>query len=398
MPIFSLLKKKDFRVYIIANSVNEFAFMSRLTAIGWLSYEISNSPTFVGLVAAVSGLSMSALSIFGGVLADKFSKPKVMFVSKLGESIFILTIALLLQFDNLNKSNLLILMFLNGVMAAPYIPSRMGFIKELVGGKSLLSGNAVDFGFMTLVGSFTPAIAGIIIERFSIQLSLYLAFIAYCIHNILILSLRNKGTVYQNNNKLKIFESIGFILRLHIVQYLLFTMLAVAVLVWNMETLSPVFAKDIFKLGASGFGILLSLGCLGAAIASFSIASFNNININKLLTVSILCAGAFIVIFSFVNNYILGMILYGVIFAFGASSENALSTLIQNSVPDSMRGRVISLQALTWGISGFAGLLGGYLSEIYGIRIVILISGIVILLISPIVKPISTNSKRMQIM
>ena len=398
MPIFSLLKKKDFRVYIIANSVNEFAFMSRLTAIGWLSYEISNSPTFVGLVAAVSGLSMSALSIFGGVLADKFSKPKVMFVCKLGESIFILTIALLLQFDNLNKSNLLILMFLNGVMAAPYIPSRMGFIKELVGGKSLLSGNAVDFGFMTLVGSFTPAIAGIIIERFSIQLSLYLAFIAYCIHNILILSLRNKGTVYQNNNKLKIFESIGFILRLHIVQYLLFTMLAVAVLVWNMETLSPVFAKDIFKLGASGFGILLSLGCLGAAIASFSIASFTNININKLLTVSILCAGAFIVIFSFVNNYILGMILYGVIFAFGASSENALSTLIQNSVPDSMRGRVISLQALTWGISGFAGLLGGYLSEIYGIRIVILISGIVILLISPIVKPISTNSKRMQIM
>ena len=137
-------------------------------------------------------------------------------------------------------------MFLNGVMAAPYIPSRMGFIKELVGGKSLLPGNAVDFGFMTLVGSFTPAIAGIIIERFSIQLSLYLAFIAYCIHNILILSLRNKGTVYQNNNKLKIFESIRFILRLHIVQYLLFTMLAVAVLVWNMETLSPVFAKDIF--------------------------------------------------------------------------------------------------------------------------------------------------------
>ena len=92
------------------------------------------------------------------------------------------------------------------------------------------------------------------------------------------------------------------------------------------------------------------------------------------------------------------MILYGVIFAFGASSENALSTLIQNSVPDSMRGRVISLQALTWGFSGFAGLLAGYLSEIYGIRIVILISGIVILLISPIVKPISTNSKRMQIM
>ncbi|MFL2768136.1 MAG: MFS transporter [Dehalococcoidia bacterium] len=398
MPIFSLLKQKDFRIYIIANSVNEFAFMSRLTAIGWLSYEISDSPTFVGLVAAVSGLSMSILSIFGGVLADKYSKPKIMFASKLGESLFMLTIALLLETDNLNKSNLLILMFLNGIMAAPYIPSRMGFIKELIGGKSLLSGNAVDFGFMTLVGAFTPAIAGIIIENFSIQLSLYAAFVAYSIHNVLILLLRNKGTVYRTNNKLKIVNSIKFLLRLHIVQYLLFTMLAIALLVWNMETLSPVFAKDIFNLGPSGFGVLLSLGSFGAAVSSFTIAGFNNVNINKLLGISLVCAGIFIIIFSFVNNYMIGMILYSVIFAFGAASENALSTLLQNSVPDTMRGRAISLQALIWGFSGFSGLLGGYLSEIYGIQIVILISGIVLILISPIIKPISSNSQRMQIM
>ena len=92
------------------------------------------------------------------------------------------------------------------------------------------------------------------------------------------------------------------------------------------------------------------------------------------------------------------MILYSVIFAFGAASENALSTLLQNSVPDTMRGRAISLQALIWGFSGFSGLLGGYLSEIYGIQIVILISGIVLILISPIIKPISSNSQRMQIM
>ena len=124
----------------------------------------------------------------------------------------------------------------------------------------------------------------------------------------------------------------------------------------------------------------------------------NYVNINKLLGISLVCAGIFIIIFSFVNNYMLGMILYSVIFAFGAASENALSTLLQNSVPDTMRGRAISLQALIWGFSGFSGLLGGYLSEIYGIQIVILISGIVLILISPIIKPISSNSQRMQIM
>lgn len=398
MPIFHLLKNKDFRLFITASSINELAFMARLTAIGWLSYEISDSPLFVGIVATSSGISMSLLSVFGGVLADKISKPKLIFVSKFGESIILLLTGILIQFDQLTQISLIILMFFNGIMAALYIPSRMGFIKELVGQKLLLSANAVDFGFMTLVGSFTPALAGLMIEKISIEFTLYLAFIAYSIHNILILSLRNKGMIYKSKQELNIFQSYKFILRLNIVKYLLITMLSVAVLVWGLETLSPVIAKDIFNLGPMGFGVLLSIGSLGATIASFSIASFNNININKLLAFSLIGIGITLIVFSFTENYLTGMLLFGVLFAFGASSENAITTLVQNSVPDGMRGKVISLQTVTWGFSALSGLVGGYLSEIYSIQLVILIFGILILLISPISKPIATNSKRMKIM
>ena len=398
MPIFHLLKNKDFRLFITASSINELAFMARLTAIAWLSYEISDSPLFVGIVATSSGISMSLLSVFGGVLADKISKPKLIFVSKFGESIILLLTGILIQFDQLTQISLIILMFFNGMMAALYIPSRMGFIKELVGQKLLLSANAVDFGFMTLVGSFTPALAGLMIEKISIEFTLYLAFIAYSIHNILILSLRNKGMIYKSKQELNIFQSYKFILRLNIVKYLLITMLSVAILVWGLETLSPVIAKDIFNLGPMGFGVLLSIGSLGATIASFSIASFNNININKLLAFSLIGIGITLIVFSFTENYLTGMLLFGVLFAFGASSENAITTLVQNSVPDGMRGKVISLQTVTWGFSALSGLVGGYLSEIYSIQLVILIFGILILLISPIAKPIATNSKRMKIM
>ena len=398
MPIFHLLKQKDFRLFITASSINELAFMARLTAIGWLSYEISDSALFVGVVATSSGISMSLLSVFGGVLADKISKPKLIFVSKLGESIILLLTGILIQFDQLTQLILIILMFFNGMMAALYIPSRMGFIKELVGQKLLLSANAVDFGFMTLVGAFTPALAGLMIEKISIEFTLYLAFIAYSIHNILILSLRNKGMIYKSKQELNIFQSYKFILRLNIVKYLLITMLSVAILVWGLETLSPVIAKDIFNLGPMGFGVLLSIGSLGATIASFSIASFNNININKLLAFSLIGIGITLIVFSFTENYLTGMLLFGVLFAFGASSENAITTLVQNSVPDGMRGKVISLQTVTWGFSALSGLVGGYLSEIYSIQLVILIFGILILLISPIAKPIATNSKRMKIM
>ena len=158
-------------------------------------------------------------------------------------------------------------------------------------------------------------------------------------------------------------------------QYLLLMMLAVAILVWGLETLAPVIAKDIFELGPTGFGILLSIGSLGATISSFSIASFNDLNINKLLFLSLVGAGISLIVFAFVNNYVLGIAIFGLIFAFGAASENAVSTLTQNS-----------------------GLLGGYLSEIYSIQIVIFCAGILIIFFTPIVKPIAINSQRMKIM
>ena len=81
MPIFKLLKIKSFNIYLIANGVNEIGFMCRLTAIGWLSYELSDSPLFVGTLAAANGVSMSLLSFFGGILADRYSKPKIIIIS-----------------------------------------------------------------------------------------------------------------------------------------------------------------------------------------------------------------------------------------------------------------------------------------------------------------------------
>ena len=77
MPIFKLLKIKSFNIYLGANGINEIGFMCRLTAIGWLSYELSDSPLFVGTLAAANGVSMSLLSFFGGILADRYSKPKI---------------------------------------------------------------------------------------------------------------------------------------------------------------------------------------------------------------------------------------------------------------------------------------------------------------------------------
>ena len=118
MPIFKLLKIKDFKIYLGANSINEIGFMCRLTAIGWLSYELTDSPLFVGTLAAATGVSMSLLSFFGGILADRYSKPKIIIISKFMESLIILLIGVLIQINKIDELTLIILMFLNGILAA----------------------------------------------------------------------------------------------------------------------------------------------------------------------------------------------------------------------------------------------------------------------------------------
>ena len=113
MPIFKLLKIKSFNIYLGANGINEIGFMCRLTAIGWLSYELSDSPLFVGTLAAANGVSMSLLSFFGGILADRYSKPKIIIISKFIEGLIFLLIAILIQINKINEFILIILMFAN---------------------------------------------------------------------------------------------------------------------------------------------------------------------------------------------------------------------------------------------------------------------------------------------
>jgi|TARA_B100000959_G_C14997471_1_gene630994 MFS family permease len=393
MPIFKLLKIKSFNIYLGANGINEIGFMTRLTAIGWLSYELSGSPLFVGILAAANGMSMSLLSFFGGVLADRYSKPIIIIISKFMESLIFLLIAILIQINKIDELTLIILMFVNGILAAIYVPSRIGFVKELSGSKLLLPATALDFGIMTLVGTFAPALAGVLIDKVSLSFTLYFSFGAYILHNLLMLPLINKGQKYDHSKELQIIKSIKYIFNLNIIKYLFIIMLAIAILIFGLETLSPVIAKDIFNTGPTGFGILLSSAGFGMAVASLTVASLKSININKLLTISIAGGGLTLIVFAFSPNYLVGLILFAVLFSLAASSESAITTLIQTSVPDNMRGKVISIQTFTWGISSLTGILSGYISQQFGITLLIFISGIILLTLTPITRLIAKETK-----
>ena len=393
MPIFKLLKIKSFNIYLIANGVNEIVFMCRLTAIGWLSYELSDSPLFVGTLAAANGVSMSLLSFFGGVLADRYSKPKIIIISKFMEGLIFLLIAILIQINKIDELTLIILMFVNGILAAIYVPSRIGFVKELSGSALLLSATALDFGVMTLVGTFAPALAGFLIDKISLSFTLYFSFGAYILHNLLMLPLINKGQKNDITKDLQIIKSIKYIFNLNIIRHLFIIMLAIAILIFGLETLSPVIAKDIFNTGPTGFGILLSSAGFGMAVASLTIASLKSININKLLTISIAGGGLTLIAFSFSPNYLVGIMLFAVLFSLAASSESAITTMIQTSVPDNMRGKVISIQTFTWGISSLTGILSGYISEQFGITLLIFISGIILFTLTPITRLIAKETK-----
>ena len=393
MPIFKLLKIKNFNIYLIANGVNEIGFMCRLTAIGWLSYELSDSPLFVGTLAAANGVSMSLLSFFGGVLADRYSKPKIIIMSKFMEGLIFLLIAILIQINKIDELTLIILMFVNGILAAIYVPSRIGFVKELSGSALLLSATALDFGVMTLVGTFAPALAGFLIDKISLSFTLYFSFGAYILHNLLMLPLINKGQKNDITKDLQIIKSIKYIFNLNIIRHLFIIMLAIAILIFGLETLSPVIAKDIFNTGPTGFGILLSSAGFGMAVASLTIASLKSININKLLTISIAGGGLTLIAFSFSPNYLVGIMLFAVLFSLAAASESAITTMIQTSVPDNMRGKVISIQTFTWGISSLTGILSGYISEQFGITLLIFISGIILFSLTPITRLIAKETK-----
>jgi MFS family permease len=359
-----------FRLLLIGTLGTNTAFWMYQVAVGWLALEMTDSPFFVGLTGFVSGIPMLLISLPAGVLIDRYDCRIVLLLAQAGVMIVAAIFALLVGIGTMHPWTMLILVAAYGSAMSFVFPSRTTIVPSLVDRADLTNAIALNAATQNLTRVVGPSLAGVLIAVIGVSGTFAVAAILQI--GALYTTWGLPRSLDDRAARGKMAWSslmVGFriVLADRFLTMLILMALAPTVLVMPYINLMPVFARDEMGLGSAGLGILLAAVGLGSVAGALSIARSARLrDWQHAQVVTAITFGAVVMAFALTPSVHLALPL---LFVAGWTSAAYLAlnqTVLQLHVDDAVRGRVISVYMLTWGMLPVGQLLVGTLADITG--------------------------------
>ena len=260
-----------------------------------------------------------------------------------------------------------------GTIMGLMMPSRQAILPEIVGGEQLMNAVSLSNLGMNSLRLFAPALAGFLIDAFDFQ-AVYFAMAGIYLLAVVFIAFLPRTSVISlrgSSALTSIKEGLQYIRHETNIILILLFVLFVVVLSMPYMMLMPIFTEDIFKVGGTGLGILMSVSGAGSIVGSLALASLPNKKRGLMLLASSLIIGLALIGFAFSNSWYLSL---GLIVFVGLGSTGRMTlgnTLIQYYVKDEYRGRVMSIYMMQFGLTSFGTFAAGVMAEAFGVQWVI---------------------------
>lgn len=380
---FPALKSRNYVLYFTGQLVSLIGTWLQIVAEGWLIFQLSHSAFYVGLDAAMSTIPTLFLSLYGGVIVDRFPKKKIIIFTQTASMILAFTLGLLVVSNVVQVWEIIFLAFLLGVVNAIDSPARQAYVVELVDDrKHLSSAIALNAGMFNAARVIGPTIAGLLIAGFGTGIAFLLNGVSYIAVIIALFYIKTSYTVSQTNTHPieAIKEGLRYAFASSTIKILLVLAAVISIFGWSYGTLMPVMATTIYHIDASGLGYLYACAGIGALLGAFLISAFAN----KFNHWSIIISGNIffsisLLIFTYVTNvYIAAFFLFLV--GLGLVSQFSLmNIIIQNSITDTMRGRVMAIYTIAFiGFAPIGNFWIGFAAEKFGAEFAIRLNAFIL--------------------
>jgi len=368
--LHSLQAFRPFRLLFMGTLATNSAFWMYQIAVGWLALQKTDSPLFVGLTGFAGGIPLLFLALPAGVVIDRFDRRKVLMTAQVGVMSVAAMFALLVGTDLIQRWSILLLAFLYGIVMSFVFPTRNAIVPDLVDREHLANAVALNAAGQNATRVVGPSLAGLLIAligisgTFAVAASMQILALYWTSQLPSSASAKSArgGTLWTSLTVgLRIVAKDSFLVGL----ILLAT--ATTVLIMPYINLMPVFARDELGLGSSGLGVLMAASGLGSVGGALSVARYR-----KLATwpgIQITTAGGFailVLIFAITPSVILATALLFVAGLMSAAYMAINQTVLQLKVEDEVRGRVLSIYLLTWGMLPLGQLPLGALADRIG--------------------------------
>lgn len=382
--MFTSLKIKNFRIYWFGMLVSVVGTWIQITAQGWLVYDLSKSAFLLGLVGFISYIPIFIFSLFGGAIADRVEKKNLLLVTQIVFLLLAFFLAVMTQLGIIKVWHIMIIALLNGLVMSFDMPTRQAIVLDLVGKEHLLNAVALNSAAFNMARIVGPALAGILIASVGTAGCFYINSVTFLAVIIALLVIRLSS---QNGQKIKthIFEDIKsglkYMFKNKIVRTLIIMVGIPSLFGISYIILMPIFAQEVFARGAKGLGWLMSANGVGALIGALMLARLGDYqHKGRILIVAPIVFSLGLICFAGSTHFWLSIFFLLFVGWGGLTSMATINTILQLTVPNELRGRVMSMFMLTFaGLMPLGNLFAGTLSQYFGVQTVLTAGGFICL-------------------
>lgn len=393
--MFDSLVNRDFRYLWVGNLGAQFAMNMQIVARGWLIYAMTNSPLMLTWTLLSFAIPSFLFSLFGGVIADRLRKKRVMMVAQLLNFIATLIMATIVITGEVEFMDFIYFGLFNGTVLSLSMPSRQSVIPEIVGEASLFNAMALSTASMNLSRVLGPALAGGIIaivahgdtsSTFGVGVVYYIIAALYLLSVLTLAMMRYEGESTMENRRsvfADITEGFGYMWGSPLIFGLLLMSFLPMLFGMPIQFLMPAFNKDVLGGGPDELGLLMAAMGAGALCGSLVLARLGELR-NKgywLLGIAVVWS-LFMALFSTTTSVPVALMAGAVVGLFSSMYMAMNMSLVQLSVDQHMRGRVNSIMMMTFGLMPIGVIPVGWIAEHYGIDLALLISAGILALVT----------------
>jgi MFS family permease len=378
------LRSRNFRLFWVGQIVSLMGTFLQTVAESWLIYQLTGSTLLLGAIGFISLLPVVPISFLGGVVVDRVPRRKLIAVTQLGLMTQAAVFGLLAATGLIRVWHIILLDFVMGALYALDQPARQAFLSEIVERDDLANAIALNgaiFQFSRVLGQ---AVSGVLIALVGAGGAMLLnaaTYLAPVIALTMIRVLDLRQDTQQAPLRIAVSEGIVTLWRRPALVGAISLMAAVGGLPMATALMMPAFAEEVLGTDARGLGVLLASGAVGSVLSTLIVARLGAQRRGRTLTISSFLVPAFVFVLSMTRSvWASSLVLVG-LGAVQSLLQAMAATLVQISVPDRVRGRVMSLYGmLIIGAPKMLGLVIGALAEQRGLPATLALCSVLTLL------------------
>jgi MFS family permease len=380
---FRALKSRNYRLYFGGQAVSLVGTWMHIIGQAWLVLKLSNSGFAVGLVTALQFGPMLLFGVWGGLIADRFNKRKLLLASQAMYAAEALLLAVLVATGVVELWMVYGCSLLAGMITVIDVPARQAFVSEMVGEDDVTSAVSMNGALFNLSRMAGPAIAGVVIATVSIEICFFVnaaSFIAV----LIALALMREDDLFRDQAPVKkgrgqIRAGLRYVRSKPDLLLPIVLMAVVSTFGLNFQIILPVLARFTFHGDSRTFGLLSLAFAFGSLIGSI-FAGTRKRPTRKLLVGSALAFGVFETVAAFAPTLSTAYIALPLTGLAGMCFIATANSTVQLNSSTAMRGRAMSMFSLVLlGSTPIGGPIIGWISEAFSPRASLALGGIVTL-------------------